>query len=606
MTTSVNKVTSTALIVTEAAFAKTTMFLNGASQSVMFRDGTAPTQPNKVSQSVLVVTERAFGATDNFVTRVYQSVIRKDQDPAFINAASQSVLIVTEAPPGLQNVHVAQIRESTLIMEAGDPARVTSVSQAVLVVTDPAPPLTAVFPSSIIHQVMYVDPPPPVNISGVTNYTLVLIEGPVRSVDVANVVHQTLTADLDRGQLHVNGTSQQTLAVTEPKSRDPDRVRIITSSSAARKTFVDPLSIASLHRLRGLTTSTTVNKPYVDPLTLIPAYRLRNVSSSAVVSTPYPEKVQSESQTINLIQEVVVATQPENPEVIQSYSQAISLFSESAVAIPHVDPLSLRSPTNVSGLFIDVASSIAAADPSTLAAPQQVYVLTHSYASNVSFTPAAEIRSSARMWMAGLAAASSVEYQIPPQSSTVVNSYFQEVASGISMLDPTNEIFRPTLRVLRTKAEIVQAGNYADVSDIQSTAAAAQVAIASATNKTFDAPTLFRSRSQYGSLQFISATPSLVFGNPSRFQPGGRNYQVGIMRLHPSTSFGNMPVSSEVVMTMMVQAACEVDYGPAGKVPTSRLHLIDIMVANTADYPNPAGVKAKRRTSSVTVTRKAA
>lgn len=572
----------------------------------MFRDGTAPTQPSQVSQSVLVVTERAFSATDTFVNKVYQTVIRKDQDPAFINAALQSVLVVTEAPPGLQNVNVAQIRESALILEAGDPARVASISQSVLVVTDPAPPLTAAFVANVINQVMYVDPPPPVNISGVANQTLVLIEGPVRSVEVDQVVHQTLAADLDRGELHINGTTQQTLAVTEPKSRDPDRIRILTSSSAARKAFVDPLSIASYHRIRGLTTSTTVNKPYVDPLTLIPAYRLRNVSSSTVVSTPYPETVQSESQTTSVIQEVAVGTQPENPENVQSESQVISLFSESAVAIPSVDPISLRSPTDVSSLFLDVASSIDAVDPSTLAATQQLSVLAHSYASRMSYTPADTIRSSSRMWMTGLAAASSVEYQVPPQSSTVVNSYYQEVVSGLSMLDPTNEIFRPTLRVLRTKAEFAQVGNYSDLADIQSTTAVSQVAVSSATNKQFNDPVLFRSRSQYSSLQFISATSSHVFGNPSHFIPGGRTYQVGIMRMHPSTSFGSMPVSSEVVLNMMIQAACEVDYGPAGRLPTSRLHLIDIMVANTADYPNPTGVKAKRRTSSVTVTRKVA
>lgn len=627
-----SQVASTAIFVQEPSFTKETVWLNGLGHQALLVDKVGPVCISGTTLQVLAVTEPAFGKNATFANTVTHTTIVADPGaPVYINSSAHQVLVVTERPPGNEAVGISSVRQLTLIV---DPALVKSSGslQQVLLVTDPAPPLSAVSISEVKSTVLIVDPPAPAKVGQVSGRTIVLREGPILTAAVTQVLHSTLALDLTRGTTHTNGAAQNTLLLTEAKSRDPDRAKVLTITSTHTKPYAHPSTFASNHRARLMVRndvlSTKFKSPelvaaahrtqimvmetakvqeFVDPRDLAAKIQAGTLEISAVVKTTYPEHVISDAVAQSTYQEVAQKWNATNPLDVQSDSDTSQLFAETVIKSLFPSPLDVRSPTLTTAAFTEIATKATAVDPNTYRTEKRPLQIAHMsmVLSEMTADPV-DLKSKIQASVLDITTAHrSTEYPKDVQSATIVESLATQVASVTPYISPTDPIFKSMIHLNRLKFEALSYSNLIqEPQDIQSTAVTRQISVRHAVQAAFAAPETVISTNVVSGL-YTGIACEKVMVDPAGVKPGRQMYQIQFSSAFGSEHYNILPTSSITAQRLKTESASPITMrNPSDLGVTDRVYLVGILTAVEAAYTDPENTKPKRRVSSARVTRK--
>ena len=623
---------STVLFVQEPSFTKETVWLNGIGQQALLVDKVGPVNISGAVLQVLAVTEPSFGVDVPMVTKVvHHAIIVEPNLPVYSPSTSQQVLVVTERPPGNEAVNISKATQLTLIVE---PALVSTsaTSQQVLIVTDPAPPLSAVTISGARSAVLVEDPPAPARVGQVSSRTIVLREGPILTAGLNQVLHSALTLDLTRGTTLANGAAQSTLLLTEAKSRDPDRAKVLTITSTHVKPYAHPSTFASNHRARLMVRndvlSTNFKSPelvaaahrtqimvmetakvqeFVDPRDLAAKIQAGTLEISAVVKTPYPEHVISDAVAQSAFQEVAQKWIAANPLDVQSDSDAAQLFAETAIKSLFLSPLDVRSPTLTATAFAEIATKATAVDPDTYRTEKRPLQIAHMsmMLSEMTADPV-DLKSNNQVSVLDIAAAHrSTVYPKDVQSDTVVNSLLTQVLSATPYTSPTDPIFKSMIHLNRLKFETMSYCNLIqEPQEIQSPAALRNLSVRHAVKAAFAAPEDVISTNVISEL-YTELACEREMVDPAGVKPGRQLYQIQFSSAFGSEHYNILPTSSIAAQRLKTETASPITMrNPIDLGVTDRVYLVGILTAVEAAYTDPSNAKPKRRVSSARVTRK--
>lgn len=627
---SVADVSSSTLIVTEPAFAKDATFSNGVGQQILVADASADVLAAAVKHSALIVTQGAIGADASYLNQLYHAALYREPGAAVsITGVEQRTLIVTESPPGIGNVDVNNVLQTILIAEPGSPTLATHVGQCALIVTDPAPPLDAVFIGDVKASALIIEPPSPVRVQQVTESTLLVNEGPILTSTATGVAHVVITQDLYHGELYANAASQSTLVVTEAKSRDPDRLKVLTSSHSYVKPYSHPNTFAERHRLRGLTrgiatvtkfkiptqiaamqsvkvltTSSVVKQEFVDPKDLAAKIQVSTLEHTVVSKTLYPEHVISNVLTAaasHLIAQQIVHTAPQD---IQSDSRLLQISNSSAVPSDFPELDNIRSQTQTRTLRGEVAYSVTATDPSGIRTVKQVLQANIASACKVAFADSALIQSDTHVCTLDIAMAHAIEYKKDIRSLTVVATNCMQVMMPLEYTIPTDPKFKSQIHLVRLKNETVLATVKPDPSEIKSNARGRSIKVEHCVVSAYADPITVKSSNVVTNLLHSVAQVS-ERPNPAGITPSIYNYQLSFSSACGVDRYDILPSSSLTSNQLTIGAALSVEmYDPSLISDTDRVHMVGILIALESQYPDPSATKPNRRVSSARVTRK--
>lgn len=623
-------VSSSTLIITEQAFTKEATFFSGVGQQIIVADGSADVSISAVNHSVLIVTQGAIGADASYLNQVYHTaLLREAAGKTSLTSAIHQALIVTEGPPGLGNVDLNSLLQTILIAEPGSPTLATQVSQRTLVVTDPAPPLDSAFIGGVNASTLILEPPAPVRVPKVLESALLLSEGPILTGTATGVTHVVITQDLYHGELYANAASQSTLVITEAKSRDPDRLKVLTNSYSYVKPYNHPSTFAEKHRLRGLTrgiatatkfkiptqvaamqsvkiltTSSAVKQEFMDPKDLAAKIQVRTLERAVVSKTLYPEHVISDARTLFASKLVAQKTVHDAPQDIQSDSRALQISNAVATASEFTDLATIRSMTQTQTLRGEVAYSVTATDPSGIRTVKQALQANIASASAVDFADVALIQSDTRVQTLGVITAHALEYEKDIQSTTIVGNNCMQVVLPLEYTIPTDPMFKSQIHLNRLKNETVLATAKEDPAEIKSNARTRAVKLEHCTMSTFVDPTTVKSTATVTGLMHSVAQPS-ERPNPAGITPSIYNYQLSFSSAYGVDRYVLLPTSMLTVNQITVESALSVEmYDPSLINVANRVYMVEILTALESPYPDPNATKPNRRVSSARVTRK--
>lgn len=621
---------SSTLIVTEAAFGPDATYFNGVGQQIIVKDGSADVSLSAVNHSVLIVTQGAIGADASYLNQLYHSsLVREAAGKTSITGAVHQALIVTEGPPGLGNVDLNSLLQTILIAELGSPTSATQVSQRTLVVTDPAPPLDSAFIGGVKASTLILEPPAPVRVPKVLESALLLTEGPILTGISTGVTQVVITQDLYHGELYANAASQSTLVITEAKSRDPDRLKVLTNSYSYVKPYNHPSTFAEKHRLRGLTrgiatvtkfkiptqvaamqsvkiltTCSVVKQEFMDPKDLAAKIQVRTLEHAVVSKTLYPEHVISDARTLFASKLVAQKTVHEAPQDIQSDSRALQISNAVATASEFADLATIRSMTQTQVLRGEVAYSVTATDPSGIRTVKQALQANIASASAVEFADAALIQSDARVQILDVITAHAFEYEKDIQSTTVVGSNCMQVVMPFEYISPTDPMFKSQIHLVRLKNETVLATTKADPAEMKSNARTRAVKVEHCAVSAYADPITVKSSNAVTGLTHSVAQVS-ERPNPAGITPSIYNYQLAFCSAYGVDRYVILPTSMLTVNQIAVESALAIEmYDPSLISDTDRVYMIGILTALESPYPDPNATKPNRRVSSARVTRK--
>lgn len=627
-----SQIVSSTLFVREPAFTKESVWVNGLGQQVLTADNSAPVNYTSVLQRTLVVTQAAVGIDASYANHASHQVIFSElAGLVHGNAVSQQVLVVTERPPGSDAVNSGTAVHLTLIVE---PAFVKSSTalQQVLLVTEPAPPLSAVNISSVKLSALVEEPPAPAKIGQVRGQAIVLLEGPILTAGTGQVLHSTLALDLERGKTHTNGAAQHTLLLTEAKSRDPDRTKVLTITSTHTKSYAHPSTFASLHRARLMVRNDVLSTKFKDPTVVATAYRAKILVSetaksqefvdprdlaakiqagtleiSAAVKTPYPEHVISDAVTQSAYQEVAQKWNATNPIAVHSDSVGHQLLAETAVKSMFLSPLDVRSPTWTASSFAEVATKSPAIDPNSYRTEKRPLQIAHMSAMFAELTvDPIDLKSKNQVSVLDIATAHhSTEYPKDVQSDTEAKSLSTQVLSVSQYISPTDPIFKSMIHLNRLKFEaLVYSNMIQDPEDVQSPAVVRQLSVRHAVQAAFLAPEQVISTNVVSEL-YTGVACEKVMLDPAGVKPTRQMYALAFSSAYGVDRYNIMPTSMISVQRVKTEAASPVTLrNPSDLGVTDRAYLLGILTAVKVSYTDPENTKPKRRISSARVTRK--
>ena len=604
MTAATNSVTQIILLEDKSAPVSSA----GVSSTVLVVDLSAPVCSAGVSSSSLIVTEQAVGADASYLNQLYHATLfRESGGKTSISSAVHQALIVTEGPPGLGYVDVNNVLQTILVAESNSPTIATQVN----------------------HQTLILEPSAPSRATKVGSSVLLITEGPILSGIVTGVANVVITQDLDRGELYANAASQSTLVITEAKSRDPDRLKVLTNSYSYVKPYNHPNDFAENHRIRGLTrgiatvtkfkiptqvaamqsvkvltTSSVVKQEFMDPKDLAAKIQVNTLEHAVVSKTLYPEYVISNVQTPSTSHLIAQRTVQVAPQDIQSDSQSLQISNAIASTSYFPDLIGIRSMTQTQTLRGEVAYSVTAADPSGIRTVKQALQATIASASNVPFVNSALIQSDTTVCNLDIVTAQVTEYEKDVQSTTTVYSNCMQVVMPLEYLSPTDPAFKSQIRLVRLKNETVLATILADPAEMKSTARTRGVKVEHCILSAYTDPTTVKSSTATKGLTHSIAQVS-ERPNPAGITPSIYNYHLAFYSASNADRYTILPSSSQTLNQIVVEAALSVEmYDPITIHATGRVYTVGILTALESPYPDPTDAKPNRRVSSARVTRK--
>lgn len=626
-------VSHSALVVTEPSTGADAVFFNGATQLAIVKDTTANVLATGVKHSVLIVTEKPVGADAAFVNQVSQVLlVREPGAPVAATNVVHQALIVTEEPAGRDNVYATQVVNTILLAEPGAPANVTHVDQQVLIVTDPAPPPEAVSISNVLNTVIIAEPPAPAEVTSVTSSSLVITEGPKLAADATGVSQVAITQDLDHGILYANGVSQETLIITEARSRDPDRVKVMTTSFSYIKPyehpsvfaerhrtrgmargiacvtkFKIPTAIAAQHRLKVFALGSASAQEFIDPKELAAKIQVNTFEKAVVLGTLYPERVVSAINTPSVVGIVAQTATKPAPEDIQSDSRTPQIAEGIALSSEFAVPTDVRSSTKVRTLRSEVGYAVTALDPSGIRTTKVALQATFISASMSQYKNGSDIQSSTEVQILDCIVACGTSYQKDIQSNTNVRSNYVEAAIRGEYIEPNDPMFKSMIHLNRLKNETAVATElpFPDSIRSQGRVRAVKVEHCTITTKYVD-PTKLVSNSDVPSLVQLMAQAS-ERSDPAGIKPSSLAYQLQFSSAYGVDRYTILPMPSMLSNQIQVEVVNGIEmYDPSTIENTDRVYLLTTMLVLSTQYSDPNATKPNRRVSSVKVTRKKA
>lgn len=629
-----SQTTSSVLFVREAAFTKESVWLNGLKQTVLVNDTSAPVHTTGSSQQLLIVTAAAPGVDASYIGQaVHQAIFAEAGEKVHATDVSHHTLIVTERPPGSDMVNITTATQSVLFSEPAY-VKISGSSQQLLITTDPAPPLTAPSISAVYASTLYVDPPAPSRMGQVASSSIILLEGPILTVGNTQTTQSALTLDLSRGTTLANGSGQLTLLLTEAKSRDPDRTKVLTISNSYTKPYAHPSTLASNHRARMLVrtdvlstkfkvptavaaayrgkvlvTGSASPQEYVDPRELAAKIQANTLEVAAIVRAPYPEKVISDVDVATLIHELALELDVPNPIDMQSPSNVCLLSHDIAAAAEFLSPLDARSPRTSHSMVEEIATVAEAPDPTTYRTVKQALQLAEMFAvaSDIIEDPI-DLKSQNQALLLDFATAHATpEYPERVQSETEVGTLSVEVLSLSEYIIPTDPMFKSMIHLNRFKFEAASASSMStDPGLMQSLSSTRSISLRHCVKTTYANPDDVKSTNVVCNiLTGLALSRQMV--DPAGVKPVRQAYQIQWLSAYTNDTYNILPKSSVNVQRMKTEIAAPCPMiDPVLLGITDRGYQMSILAAVTAEYADPGTPKPNRRISSATVTRKAA
>lgn len=537
-----------------------------------------------------------------FFTHANQSVLIPDLSaPVRASSVIQRTLIVTEAPPGTKNVGVGNVFTSALVYEGGGSSSSSGTTQTVLIVTEAAPPADSTSASGVSSLTLIVDPASPPRASATESQTLIQTEAPILDMNVLQVGQLTLAKDLNIGILSASGAASQTLILTEPKSVDPTRAKILTVHTTSKKDYESPLNfavpyrfkimvhnvaalskfknptvVAANYRAAILVTQHVQVRSYRDPSGIAASYQTPILATNIAKAATFPAKVISDATARSVNNIVASALQAPNPQDMQSPTDFAQLMNLSVSPITLTDPVDLRPAYRFSANHVEVATKTTLNDPS-------------------------EIFSYNTVLQSATLTASPTVYEPNIQSSTTTTSYNMVVASPALFVWPDDPQFRPYIRTASSKYEAAQRSSWPDPATQMSSSKVVQIAIQRSIAKNYLTPALVVSDCQV-QLVATGAAHRADFVDPGPVEASGRGHQLQYTIALSVEDYNIWPIASITATSLTSLAAERASFrDPNSFFPSAMVLNESILVATSALYERPT--QRLRRTSSATTTR---
>lgn len=581
------------------------MFLTGVGQRVVVRDLSAPVANTAVTQLALIVTQAAIGADAAWVNQVsHSSLIREFGAKVSATGVVQQTLVITERPPGLENVQINNTAQTILVAEPGAPALATQVSQNSLI----------------------LEPPAPARVQQVNSSTLLVSEGPILTGITTGVIQTVISQDLYHGELYAASTVQLAAIITEVKSRDPDRLKVLTTSNSYLKaydhptTFAErhririltrgiacntkfkaPTAVAAVHTARTLTSMAAVEQPYTDPKDLAAKIQVTNLERAVATNTFYPERVISSAVTQTAAKMIAVEIEQLPPQDIQSDSRLHSIYDAAASSADFDDLTTIRSQTHVPTVRSEVAYVIAAIDPSGMRTTKTARQVYSAVATSTEYLE--RIQSDTHVHVLDILSAHNRDYDQTVQSSTVARTGYAEVATNHEYIIPTDPIFKSQIRLNRLKNETMVSTTKVDPIEVRSKAQIRAVKVEHVVETPYRLPVLVRS-SATASFIDQSIASAAEMKDPAGIKPGRQLYQLQFSSTYTVDRYDVWPTSTIMLYQSTINLAMPTEMRDPSLIDIGNIvNQLGISVVVPAIYSDPAATRPNRRVSSARVTR---
>lgn len=489
--------------------------------------------------------------TTNTTSVLEQSLLEDPAGPVLITEAHTTALVVTEPATGNGVSCMGGVIEQTLLVDPVGMPGLNQVVQLALEVTDPAPGPDAVSIRSARSLVLLSEPNSPGSLNQAFNATLLSVEKPDGRSRASRVTAITLIADLDRGVLGAGRVANDSLIVTEKRSADPRRFKIMSKCIAIRSTYRDPATIISDAALISIAMQRVDKTDKSNPVNIMSDSRLRQSSSLTVLENPY-----------------------RNPLDFRQFAPTRQLHSKVAV----------------NSLW---------ANPQLITAPYRSRRAAEMVATATSFAAPTNVHSTSLLHGTNILSSHAAQYPESVSSDQVVFGTLIETAHTVDYLDPRDPALIPRLATHQT---ITFTAHNLDPFDspefITSMINADVVRIETAANVDWPNPVTIRSAAPTPSVKSDIAHPG-AYLDPEGIKPSRRAGIVSILAPVESPNYNSLPTSPVEALQVRLTAANSTKMtNPIAIKPSCQVYATYISSAYSVEYEEPDRIKPKRRIQS--------